>query len=403
MKKIFSSLLLSTVIGMSIIAQIPTNGLIGYYPFNGNANDSSGNGINGIVNGATLTTNRFEKPNDAYYFNGNNAFIELSNTFDSLSRTIDLWFYANDADYSGSYGSIYQSDNSGLLYGNSGVAIKEIGGLKKILLTISGITDTVDLKINTWNNLAVTLDANKVISYYYNGEFIVNKTFINYARSNDGLNKTIVGSDRLGTGHFFNGKIDDIRIYNRALNSSEILAIFHESCNKSIIINDTITHFVSSSNFKLISPKVYFEKTDSLNSIGGCDSIVQHYSKFIFNANHYTDTITFKDTITTYATVEDTLKFNINLTRVSAPNNIGELMVYPNPTKDYLFIDCGNYNKLNNYQLKLTTTSSSILWSKTVTQKVYSINLNGYSKGTYFLEIFDSANNKLEVKKIVLQ
>jgi opacity protein-like surface antigen len=38
---------------------VPTNGLVGYWPFNGNANDESGNGNNGTVNGASLTTDRF--------------------------------------------------------------------------------------------------------------------------------------------------------------------------------------------------------------------------------------------------------------------------------------------------------------------------------------------------------
>ena len=48
------------------------NGLIGYWPFNGNANDESGNGHNGIVNGATLTSDRFGNSNSAYEFDGTN-------------------------------------------------------------------------------------------------------------------------------------------------------------------------------------------------------------------------------------------------------------------------------------------------------------------------------------------
>lgn len=47
-----------------------TNGLTAYYPFNGNANDASGNGNNGTVNGATLTADRFGNANSAYRFNG---------------------------------------------------------------------------------------------------------------------------------------------------------------------------------------------------------------------------------------------------------------------------------------------------------------------------------------------
>ena len=56
-----------------IIAQIPTEGLIAHYPFNGNANDESGYGNDGTVNGATLTEDRFGKSNSAYIFNGTSS------------------------------------------------------------------------------------------------------------------------------------------------------------------------------------------------------------------------------------------------------------------------------------------------------------------------------------------
>lgn len=44
--------------------------LVGFYPFNGNANDTSGNGYHGTVYGAALTTDRFGNENSAYIFNG---------------------------------------------------------------------------------------------------------------------------------------------------------------------------------------------------------------------------------------------------------------------------------------------------------------------------------------------
>ncbi len=47
---------------------VPTTGLVGWWPFNGNANDESGNGNNGTVNGAILTSDRFGIANKAYSF-----------------------------------------------------------------------------------------------------------------------------------------------------------------------------------------------------------------------------------------------------------------------------------------------------------------------------------------------
>ncbi len=58
---------------------VPTDGLAGYWPFSGNANDESGNSHNGTVNGATLTADRFGNANSAYYFNGTSSYIYAGN------------------------------------------------------------------------------------------------------------------------------------------------------------------------------------------------------------------------------------------------------------------------------------------------------------------------------------
>jgi hypothetical protein len=74
MKKLFIlfALFAHVVAAQNVPNYVPTNGLVGWWPFNGNANDLSGNGNNGVVNGATLTTDRFGYANKAYDFNSNN-------------------------------------------------------------------------------------------------------------------------------------------------------------------------------------------------------------------------------------------------------------------------------------------------------------------------------------------
>src|SRR5450759_5181083 len=57
-----------------------TQGLVAYYPFNGNANDASGNGNNPVLNNATLTTDRFGNANSAYSFNGTSNYIQIPNS-----------------------------------------------------------------------------------------------------------------------------------------------------------------------------------------------------------------------------------------------------------------------------------------------------------------------------------
>ena len=70
--------------------------MLAYYPFNGNANDESGNGNNGTVNGATLTTDRFGNVDAAYDFDGNSYIQSSGNNLPDGERTVSLWLYSNN-------------------------------------------------------------------------------------------------------------------------------------------------------------------------------------------------------------------------------------------------------------------------------------------------------------------
>ena len=83
MKKV---LLLLLFLGQFTYSQVPSyvpsNGLIGYWPFNGNANDQSGNNLNGTVTGASLTADRNGNANSAYSFNVNHLKFQPNFLFD---------------------------------------------------------------------------------------------------------------------------------------------------------------------------------------------------------------------------------------------------------------------------------------------------------------------------------
>jgi hypothetical protein len=77
-KSLCGVLAITASLAMQIHAQsFLTNGLVAYYPFNGNANDASGNGNNGTNHDAITTTSKFGLPNGAFYFNGSNAYIDF--------------------------------------------------------------------------------------------------------------------------------------------------------------------------------------------------------------------------------------------------------------------------------------------------------------------------------------
>ena len=70
---------------------IPTNGLVGYWPFSGNANDISGNGNDGTVYNATLTHDRNGMINSAYDFNGNGKIICPQNSIPTQTLSLSVW------------------------------------------------------------------------------------------------------------------------------------------------------------------------------------------------------------------------------------------------------------------------------------------------------------------------
>jgi len=79
------------------VSQNLSNGLIAYYPFNGNVNDESGNGRNGAVNSAVLASDRFGNPNSAYIFNGSSSFISATVNVSEVSYTVAFWFCTTNA------------------------------------------------------------------------------------------------------------------------------------------------------------------------------------------------------------------------------------------------------------------------------------------------------------------
>jgi hypothetical protein len=87
MKKIY--ILCFSLFAINVIyGRVPTNGLVAYYPFSGDATDSSENSIDGVVNGATLTTDRFGDPDEAYSLNGVVNYINLGD-MEKLSSNLE--------------------------------------------------------------------------------------------------------------------------------------------------------------------------------------------------------------------------------------------------------------------------------------------------------------------------
>jgi hypothetical protein len=215
------------------ISPIPLNGLVAWYPFNGDAKDESGNGNSGTVYGATLTINRFGRINEAYGFNGttnyinngNNSAIKIQN-----SITISLWANLNaKPPINSSYSLISKNENGGYGLFASNDSGKNV---MKTFFWINGkyqdskISLTM-INVNVWYHIVAAFDGN------------VNKMYLNGIKmdslSANGLISNVeypllIGANPgpSGQSNYMNGKLDDIRIYNRALSEQEIQALYHE-------------------------------------------------------------------------------------------------------------------------------------------------------------------------------
>ncbi len=218
--------------GQTLPSYVPSDGLVGWWPFNGNANDESGNGNDGAVNGdVALTTDRFGIDGKAYSFPGNsNSFIDVNNSASlqiQNNLSISVWFVMQGGDQNPRILSI--GDGSGY-----GIYVNGISDDSRVLDAIfansggdftgfcceNGISVTAQI----WQNIVFTVDSTGNSKLYLNG--ILNSTS-NGIPINNALYTTNLNFGRLTIPSFdaWGGKLDDIGIWNRALTEQEITSL----------------------------------------------------------------------------------------------------------------------------------------------------------------------------------
>ena len=271
-----STLELNAIQTNPIKSDIPKNGLIGYWPFNGNANDESGNGNHGIVDGASITVDRCGKFNQAYLFNGVSSKITIKDNpiLRPTSFTCAAWVYLEDDN------NLNQilSKNAGDGNFESVDMVIHNGNGYNLLCNIGGpdyygtwLTTPNKVQLNNWHLMTFIFDDLKDSIYSYIDEKLVAQSFETKSVTYDTLPWSF-GSERENGewSWYFKGKIDDIAIWNRPLTSSEISQVYNaNSCN----CEDTMSNdkFVWSDGQKgrKITIKPYTSTTYVLTVIDG--------------------------------------------------------------------------------------------------------------------------------------
>ena len=217
------------------------NGLQAFYPFCGNANDISGNGLNGTVVGATLTSDRFGNLNSAYSF-AQNQQINIPNTSgkNTYPLTISLWYNtASVSDGQGQNGRSIFTKYTPASWNGFGIGLfdysNEGQGLATAPLYLRNTSNRViglynesafnqsNVHFNTWYHVVFTLDANGG-KMYLNGQLISTHNWTGTAGPSNCLDLWKIGGM---WNYWFNGKIDDVAIWNRVLSPIEVQEIYN--------------------------------------------------------------------------------------------------------------------------------------------------------------------------------
>ena len=202
------------LVPLAVLGQVSDldRGLVAYYPFNGNANDESGNGHDGTVNGVTLGEDRFGRSDSAYVFNERFDWIDVPD-FQFNSITVNLVYtYQGIGDWTallgrdgGSFVHLLINPQHELgFYKNNFFS----SGYKMIVGKIYVIT-----LVKNDTNCKIYIDGNQISS---RGDSF----------SNSSYPLSLIGNEGGSKGWGSNGTLDDVRIYNRALSEEEVLALY---------------------------------------------------------------------------------------------------------------------------------------------------------------------------------
>lgn len=245
MKKILTSLFLAAFAIFSISAQDLKQGLAAHFSFDGDANDASGNGNHGSVNGAVPVSDRNGKKNAAYLFDGINDYISLpASALNNLGNcTMAFWIKLE----SNSFGTLISKQHNAV--NSTAISIgylpsdpKNIrNGRVTFYLSNQSNNESIEgLETSKYYHLAFSY-SNRNIKTYLNGQLINEKSgSYNIPNDNSPTATTIGAWLGDGGGKYFNGIMDDVKIYNRVLSDGEVKALYGGEQNEAKVYKETV-------------------------------------------------------------------------------------------------------------------------------------------------------------------
>lgn len=218
MKKIL--FLAALIYSQIILGQSVTDGLVGYWPMDGNVTDYSGNSNNGTIFGdVNPTTDRNENQSGALYFDGDGDYIDLGYVLEDQINEFSISVWIKTSQKKSRIISRRPGDVHFEFHVNSSGRLSYYDGGSAYL-------DHLSISDNEWHHVVLTVNhgiANLYIDNNKSSDLASNISILNTST------KTLCGAiNSLASDHFFSGSMDELIIYNIALSDDQIFTLYNE-------------------------------------------------------------------------------------------------------------------------------------------------------------------------------
>ena len=253
---------------------VPTEGLVAWYPFNGNANDESGNGNDGIVFGATLGQDRNGSPENAFHFNGNGEFISIEHdsAFISTNMSMSFWFstFSEELLPSASvhgWAALLQKTGPGSNLNNRYFSLDLVSPTNSLSSpyairnacstgfavdpssSVESAWTDFQIQPSIWYHVVSTY-TDSTILVYVNGTLTAESVLQNSRLPNEApieVGKPYCSQNNCDN-RYLNGAFDDFGYWNRALSEEEILALYNAPAPATGCTDSTACNFNDEAN-----------------------------------------------------------------------------------------------------------------------------------------------------------
>lgn len=247
-------LLVSAIVSLPVVQgqSAPTNGLIAYYPFNGDAKDASGNGHDGTPSNAALTPDRFGNPDAAFAFNGTSSVITVPHSevlnLTNTDFTISLWAVLNAPQTVSPEFYLVSKNNNGQvkwMFGYGGTmqyqTTRTIYFMQGNGIPSEWYADgrAYSAPKDTWHHYIMRRQG-AVYTSFIDGEYFNSETNDFNLFTGNTAPLTIGRSENLSV----EGTLDDIRLYNRALSDVEIHHLYASEVGPRVTLIRAVKPFI---------------------------------------------------------------------------------------------------------------------------------------------------------------